>query len=103
MRPGDARRESLDAIRENLRPRGIAPGSAEPVQSTADPGPMARGSTARFTERLAAVGAHCTVVSGEAEAAGALAGRHSGSGARRVAGSDAPLVQGLFRPLCVRL
>ncbi len=99
IRTDDARREILDAIRENLRPRGIAPGSAEPVQSTADPGPMARGSTARFTERLAAVGAHCTVVSGEAEAAGALAGILSGAGARRVAGSDAPLAQRLLQPL----
>ena len=103
IRTDDARREILDAIRENLRPRGIAPGSAEPVQSTADPGPMARGSTARFTERLAAVGAHCTVVSGEAEAAGALAGILSGAGAQRVAGSDAPLVQRLLRPLGDRL
>ena len=99
MRSDDARREILSAIRENLKPRGIAPGSAEPVQSTADPGPMARGSTARFTERLAAVGAHCTVVSGEPEAAGALAGILSGAGARRVAGSDAPLVQRLLQPV----
>jgi L-lactate utilization protein LutC len=62
---------------------------------------MARGSTARarFTERLVAVGAQCTVVSGEAEAAGALAGILSGAGARRVVGSDAPLVQRLLRPL----
>jgi len=99
MRSDDARREILSAIRENLKPRGIAPGSAEPVQSTADPGAMPRGSTARFSERLAAVGAHCTVVSGEAEAAGALAGILSGAGARRVAGSDAPLAQRLLQPL----
>src|SRR5438067_610776 len=56
MRSDDARREILSAIRENLKPRGIAPGSAEPVQSTADPGAMPRGSTARFSERLAAAG-----------------------------------------------
>ena len=99
IRTDDARREILRAIRENLKPRGIAPGSAEPVQSTADPGPMARGSTARFTERLAAVGAHCTVLSSETDAADALARILSGAGARRVAGSDAPLVQRLLRPL----
>src|SRR2546430_13694801 len=69
IRTDDARREILRAIRENLKPRGIAPGSAELVVPTADPGPRARGSTARFTERLAAVGAHCTVVSGETDAA----------------------------------
>ena len=110
MRSDDARRDILGAIRERLtrnesgrEPRGIAPGSAEPVQSTADPGPAARGLTARFTERLAAVGAHCTVVAGEAEAAGALASILSGAGARRVAGSDAPLVQRLLRPLRDRL
>src|SRR5438309_11294822 len=93
-----ARREILRAVRENLKPRGIAPGSAEPVQSTADPGAMPRGSTARFSERLAAVGAHCTLVSGAAEAAGALAGILSGAGARRVRGPDSPLRQRLFPP-----
>ena len=95
----EARREILSAIRENLKPRGIAPGSAELVVPTADPGPRARGSTARFTERLAAVGAHCTVVSSETDAADALARILSGAGARRVAGSDAPLVQRLLQPL----
>ena len=104
MNDGDAaRRDILRAIRENLKPRGIAPRSAEPVQSTADPGPAARGSppglrpgsvgpveraspdaVARFKAKLAAVGAQCTL---------------SGAGARRIAGSDAPLVQRLLRPL----
>ena len=113
---GDARSQILRAIRENLtrsasgpQPRGIAPGSAEPVAPTADPGPAARGSKERgdvvssFAERLAAVGAQCTVVRGESEAAGALAGILSGAGARRVVGSDAPLVQRLLGPLRDRL
>ena len=118
MRSEDARREILSAIRENLKPRGIAPGSAVGSTGSADPGPAtegpqsprksfraARGSKERgdvvssFTERLAAVGAQCSVVRGEAEAAGALAGILSGAGARRVVGSDAPLVQRLLRPL----
>ena len=46
-----------------------------------------------FTEQLAAVGAHCTTVRSETEAAVALARILTGAGARRVVGSDAPLVQ----------
>jgi len=47
----------------------------------------------RFTEQLAAVGAQCTTVRSETEAAAALARILADAGARRVVGSDAPLVQ----------
>ena len=109
---GDARSQILRAIREHLtrsargpEPRAAGPGSAVGLTSSADPGAMRRGSKQRgdvvrsFTDQLAAVGAQCTVVRGESEAAGALAGILSGAGARRVVGSDAPLVQRLLRPL----
>ena len=99
MRSGDARREILHAIRTNL-------GSSPPVQSS--PSPEGRGGQGvrtpegrggqevrikHFTEQLAAVGAHCTTVRSETEAAVALARILTGAGARRVVGSDAPLVQ----------
>ncbi len=99
MRSGDARREILHAIRTNL-------GSSPPVQSP--PSPEGRGGQGvrtpggsggqevrikHFTEQLMAVGAQCTVVRGEAEAAAALARMLADAGARRVVGSDAPLVQ----------
>ncbi len=110
IRTDDARREILSAIRENLKPRGIAPGSAVGSTGSADPGPATEGPqgprksfraalVSSFTERLAAVGAQCTVASSETDAAGALARILSGAGARRVAGSDAPLVQRLLQPL----
>ena len=104
MRSDDARREIVKAIRENLA-RGSSPHDPLPAPQSSPPDPLSvpeRGDVLRvrtFSERLAAVGAHCTVVSGEAEAAGALAGILSGAGARRVAGSDAPLVQRLLQPL----
>ena len=104
IRTDDARREILKAIRENLA-RGSSPHDPRPAPPSSPPAPLSvpeRGDVLRvrtFTERLAAVGAQCTVVSGEAEAGGALAGILSGVGARRVAGSDAPLVQRLLRPL----
>ena len=104
MRSEDARREILSAIRENLA-RGSPPPVPHSVPETGDvlssPSPEGReGQGVRtFTERLGAVGAQCSVVRGEAEAAGALAGILSGAGARRVVGSDAPLVQRLLRPL----
>jgi len=109
---GDARNQILRAIRENLirsasgpEPRAAGPGSAVGLTSSADPGGMPRGSKQRgdvvrsFTDRLAAVGAECTVVRDEAEAAAALARILTGAGARRVVGSDAPLVQRLLRTL----
>jgi L-lactate dehydrogenase complex protein LldG len=53
----------------------------------------------RFTEQLAAVGAQWTVVRGEADAARALARILRDAGARRVVGSDAPVVQQLLGAL----
>ena len=99
MRSGDARREILHAIRTNLE-------SSPPVQSSLSPErrggqgvrtPEGRGGQEvrikHFTEQLAAVGAQCTTVRSETEAAAALARILADAGARRVVGSDAPLVQ----------
>jgi L-lactate dehydrogenase complex protein LldG len=47
----------------------------------------------QFRERLEAVGAECVVVRGEAEAARAVERIVTRAGARRVVGSDAPLVR----------
>src|SRR5881628_1404439 len=58
-----------------------------------------QGVRTRFTEELAAAGAQCTVVCGEAEAGRALARTLAGVHARRVVGSDAPLVQRLLHAL----
>ena len=58
-----------------------------------------QGVRTRFTEELAAAGAQCTVVCGEAEAGRALARTLAGVHARRVVGSDAPLVQRLLYAL----
>ena len=125
IRTADARREILRAIRESLaesaagggaaregpvEPRAAGPGSAVGSTGSADPGAKPRGSTgpaagaskdvvSSFTERLAAVGAQCTVVHGEAAAAHALAGILTDAAARRVVGSDAPLVQRLLSAL----
>ena len=66
------------------------------------PSPEGRGGQgvrSRFTEQLAAVGAQCTPVCGQADAAGALARILRDAGARRVVGSDAPVVQQLLRAL----
>jgi L-lactate dehydrogenase complex protein LldG len=103
MRSGDARREILHAIRTNL-------GSSPPVQSS--PTPEGRGGQGvrtpeggggqgvrikHFAEQLTAVGAQYTTVQNETDAAAALAGILTAAGARRVAGSDAPLVQRLLQ------
>src|SRR6266566_4103045 len=58
-----------------------------------------QGVRTRFTEELAAAGAQCTVVCGEVEAGRALARTLAGVHARRVVGSDAPLVQRLLHAL----
>ena len=58
-----------------------------------------QGVRTRFTEELAAAGAQCTVVCGAAEAGRALARTLAGVHARRVVGSDAPLVQRLLHAL----
>jgi L-lactate dehydrogenase complex protein LldG len=52
-----------------------------------------------FIERLTDVGGHSTVVRGEAEAARVLARVLTVAGARRVVGSDAPIVQRLLGTL----
>jgi L-lactate dehydrogenase complex protein LldG len=51
---------------------------------------------ARFTEQLTAVGAQWTIVRDEADAARALTAVLERTGARRVVGSDAPLVRRLL-------
>ena len=123
-RPDDARRAILRAIRENLARGESSPadllfgGSSPPdplsVPERGDvassPSPEGRGGQgvrtqggqgvrALFTEQLAAVGAQCTPVCGEAEAGRALARTLAGVHARRVVGSDAPLVQRLLHAL----
>ncbi len=103
MRSGDARREILQAIRTNL-------GSSPPVQSS--PSPEGRGGQGvrtpeggggqgvriqHFTAQLSAVGAQWTLVRSETEAGAALARILREAGARRVVGSDAPVVQRILQ------
>jgi L-lactate dehydrogenase complex protein LldG len=100
MRSGDARREILHAIRENLA-QGLesspdhlsTPGSSPPVPLSV---PERGDAVKHFTEQLTAVGAACTTVRSEAEAATALNRILTDAGARRVVGSDAPIVQRLL-------
>ena len=93
-----ARRDILRAVRENLAQS--APPDPRWALESSPPGPLSvpeRGDlVTRFTERLAAVGAQCTVVRGAADAADALARILRSAGVRRVVGSDAPLVQRLL-------
>jgi L-lactate dehydrogenase complex protein LldG len=100
MRSGDARREILHAIRENLA-QGLesspdhlsTPESSRPVPLSV---PERSDVVKHFTEQLTAVGAACTTVRSEAEAAAALNGILTDAGARCVVGSDAPVVQRLL-------
>ena len=98
MRSGDARREILHAIRTNLGSSPPDPLSVpERREALSAPSPEGRGSQGvrikHFTEQLTAVGAQWTTVRSETEAAAALARILADAGARRVVGSDAPLVQ----------
>jgi L-lactate dehydrogenase complex protein LldG len=97
MRSGDARREILHAIRENL---GSSPPDQLSAHASSPPVPLSvpeRGDIVKlFTEQLTAVGAQCTTVRNEAEAADALARILTDAGVRRIVGSDAPLVQRLL-------
>ena len=99
-RTDDARKEILRAIRENL-----AQGQSSPpvLLSVPERGDVVNSPSPDlvkpFTEQLAAVGAQCTPVCGEEEAGRALARILAGARARRVVGSNAPLVQRLLRSL----
>jgi L-lactate dehydrogenase complex protein LldG len=96
-----AREQTLHAIRENLAASAPldamthALGSVSP-RAAPVPDPQAPDLTTRFTTQLEAVGAQWTLVRGEAEAARALRRILADAGARRVAGSDAPLVARLL-------
>jgi len=103
MRSGDARHEILYAIRTNL-----AQDTSPPILSSPSPEgtggqgvrtPIPRDLVARFREQLVAVGALCTAVRGETEAAAALARILTDAGARRVVGSDSAVVQRLLHAM----
>src|SRR6266699_1241854 len=108
MGTDQARDQILRSIRENLAASAPLdqmthdPGSAPPLASPG-PRPQAPDLTTRFTEQLSAVGAQWTLVRGEPEAARALRRLLSDAGARRVAGSDAPLVARLLPERLTRL
>jgi L-lactate dehydrogenase complex protein LldG len=103
----DARQRILRAIRENLAASGAhdAPppdptfGARAPLRASGAEAPPSPTLATRFAERVAAVDAHCTIVSGEVHAAQALTQILTEARARRVVGSDAPLVQRLLRAL----
>lgn len=98
-RSGDARAEILSAIRRRLA-ASAAHDIPLPVLGTARP-EVASGSgashdvLARFRERAEAAGARCELVCGELEAARVVARILDEAGARRVARSDAPLLERL--------
>jgi len=96
-----ARDQILRSIRENLATS--APLDAmtharrdHPPLVARAPSPEPRDPVQRFTTQLEAVGAQWTLVRGEAEAARALRRILADVGAKRVAGSDAPLVRRLL-------
>jgi len=101
MGTDQARDQILRSIRENLAASAPLdemthdPRSGPPLASPG-PRPQAPDLTTRFTTQLDAVGAQWTLVRGEVEAARALRRILSDAGARRVAGSDAPLVARLL-------
>src|SRR5439155_10668258 len=103
-----ARDQTLQSIRENLaasRPLDEMTHALRSAPPLASPGPrpQAPDLTTRFTTQLDAVGAQWTLVRGEVEAARALRRILSDAGARRVAGSDAPLVARLLPERLTRL
>ena len=101
MGTNQARDQILRSIRENLAASAPLdemthdPRSGPPLTSPS-PRPQAPDLTTRFTTQLDAVGAQWTLVRGEVEAARALRRILSDARARRVAGSDAPLVARLL-------
>jgi L-lactate dehydrogenase complex protein LldG len=95
-----ARDQILRSIRENLARSARdavthAPSDHAPPKPRV-PSPEPLDVVKRFTSQLEAVGALWTLVRGEVEAARALRRLLSDAGARRVAGSDAPLVARLL-------
>jgi len=97
-----ARDQILQSIRENLAASPpLAP--VPPLPRPPSPSDNVPNLVVRFTTRLDAVGAQWTLVRGEVEAARALRRILSDAGARRVAGSDAPLVARLLPERLTRL
>ena len=90
-----ARDQILRSIRQNLA--ASVPGApVPPIPRPPSPPGSAPDLVDRFTTQLEAAGAQWTLVRGEAEAARVLRRVLSGVGAKRVAGSDAPLVSRLL-------
>lgn len=89
-----ARDQVLGSIREHLA-ASAPPAPVRPVPPPPSP-PDDSDLVVRFTSQLEAAGAQWTLVRGEAEAARALRRVLSDAGAKRVTGSDAPLVARLL-------
>ncbi len=102
-----ARDQILQSIRENLAASARDAMTHAPSDHAAPeprvPIPEPRDVVVRFTTQLDGVGAQWTLVRGEVEAARALRRILSDAGARRVAGSDAPLVARLLPERLTRL
>src|SRR6266487_1133340 len=96
MGTDQARDQILRSVRENLAASAPDAMTHAPSDHAAPeprvPIPEPVDVVERFTTQLDAVGAQWTLVRGEVEAARALRRILSDAGARRVAGSDAPLV-----------
>jgi len=97
-----ARHQILRSIRANLA--ASAPSApAAPVPRPPSQREQDADLVSRFTTQLEAVGAQWTLVRGEVEAARALRRILADAGAKRVAGSDAPLVARLLTESLVDL
>src|SRR5439155_13971020 len=107
IRTDEARGQILRSIRESLAASARHPMTHAPSDHAAPeprvPIPEPLDLVVRFTTQLEAVGAQWTLVRGEVEAARALRRILSDAGARRVAGSDAPLVARLLPERLTRL